>query len=154
MIFIAMLKTALSVVMEIAVRKRLLTALFLLPLNTLLAEDDPSTNLELTLRVKPTLCLRYSTGESCKLTIEVIWRDIAPSSYCLHSQQDLQPLQCWTSSKGEMLTDDREMSEDLIYWLSKPGEPDKLVTATVAMATVVEDEKRTRTRRRHIWNLI
>ena len=149
-----LLKAALSVFLKITANKRRLAVLFFLPLNVLLAEDSPPNSLELTLRVKPTLCLRYSTGESCKLTIEVIWRDSAPNSYCLHSQQDQQPLQCWTSSTGEMLTDDREMSEDLIYWLSRPGEPDKLVTATVAMATVVEDEKRTRTRRRHIWNLI
>lgn len=109
---------------------------------------------ELILRVKPSLCLRYSADEDCKLSVEIVWRDSTPNSYCLHSVQDQDPVQCWTQKEGATLEEDREINEDLVYWLTRPGEASKLVTATVEMATVVNDEKRSRSRRRHVWNLI
>lgn len=109
---------------------------------------------ELILNVKPSLCLRYSSGEDCKLSVEVVWRDTSPSNYCLYSAQDLEPVRCWEDIAEASLEEDREISEDLVYWLTKPGENARLVTATVEMATIVEDDKRSRSRRRHVWNLI
>ena len=109
---------------------------------------------ELILRVKPSLCLRYSSGEECKLTVEVVWRDESPNDYCLHSVQDEQPVQCWENLASATLEEERAMQEDLVYWLSYPGEEAQLVVATIEMATVVDDDKRNRTRRRHVWNLI
>lgn len=118
-------------------------------------QAQPSeTSPELILRVKPSLCLRYASGEECTLEVEVIWRDSVANSYCLHSIQDQEPVQCWENMEGATLEEERSMQEDLVYWLSRPGEAVQLVTAKVEMATVVDDEKRSRSRRRHIWNLI
>ena len=109
---------------------------------------------ELVLNVKPGLCLRYSSGEECQLSVEIIWQDSEPGDFCLHSIQDSEPVQCWNNIEGASLEEERHIDADLIYWLSHPGQDIQLVTARVEMATIVEDDKRSRSRRRHIWNLI
>ena len=117
------------------------------------AEVEEPTSLELELRVKPSLCLTYSSEEDCSLTVEVIWNNSKASNLCLFNVQEETPIECWENTQNATLTEERIMNEDLVYWLSPPGENTPLVTAKVEMASIVEDERRHRSRR-HIWNLI
>jgi Protein of unknown function (DUF3019) len=109
---------------------------------------------ELILRVQPGLCLRHSSHDSCALTVTVLWRDSSLSNYCLYSIQDRNAIHCWKNLDHATLVEDRVMSEDLVYWLSLPGQRARLVTAKIEIATLVDDSKRRRIKRRHVWNLI
>ena len=133
---------------------RVLCVVFLV-LTCLLASAQAAENLpDLVLKVRPKLCLRYADGDQCELDVEVVWRDHRPANYCLHSSQDKGAIQCWENSIGEQLVEFRRLREDLVYWLVLPGENRRLVEKRVELATLVKDQKRLRTKRRHVWNLI
>jgi len=110
--------------------------------------------LELTLKIKPHLCLRYAEKDSCKIEVLTTWRAQQAGDYCLHSSADEQAIECWRMSKGDSHTELRVLNDDLSYWLSHPDSPAKLVEKTVEIATIVKNGKRKVRSRRHIWSLI
>jgi len=110
---------------------------------------------ELTITVKPKLCLRYSSADICDVEVEVSWNDTVEADYCLFSDQAPEDhIRCWQGVNQAQLSELRSLEADLTYWLSLPGQTNKLVEAKVELATIVSSERRRSSRRRHVWNLI
>lgn len=132
--------------------------LYLLGLMLLLTpsvfSDENSASPKLILSVKPHLCLRVSSRDHCEFSVTIVWHDSTIKDYCLHSILDKEPLRCWKNLKYASLVEYRRIDQDLIYWLSFPGEKDRLVTASIEIATLIDKDRRNQIKRRHIWNLI
>lgn len=116
------------------------------------AQTTPSV--KLTLKIRPHLCLRYAETQSCKLEILINWSSSKTGDFCLHSSQDSNPIKCWPQSTGADHIELRVIDNDLDYWISYKNDDLALITKTVQIATIVNNEKRKPRSRRHIWSLI
>lgn len=135
--------------------KKLLTCIFCLIVNmSSFGQSTTDTKVDLTLTVKPHLCLRHADGDECRVEVIIDWRSNTAANFCLFSDLDKTSLQCWDHQQNGNRIELRVISEDLNYWVSIEGTSEKLAQRSVKIATLVSDERRSLRQRRHIWSLI
>lgn len=107
------------------------------------------------LSVKPGLCLRFAKTERCTLEVHIDWFSSEAGEYCIFSELDrTEAIRCWVRSSHGQTQTTVSIEEDVKFWLS--DQSGELVHAekSLKIANVVNNEKRSRHNRRHIWNLI
>lgn len=127
------------------------TLVFTCSITTVQAAQTASIRLS----VKPGLCLRFAKTERCTLEVQIDWLSSEAGKYCVFSELDRnRAIRCWASSSRGRTQTTVSIEDDVTFWLS--GESGKRVHAekTLKIANVVNNEKRSRHNRRHIWNLI
>lgn len=109
---------------------------------------------DVSLTVKPTLCITDQREDHCVLEIVVAWRSSEPGDYCLHSELEGEPLRCWTLASDGTLVDERSVGESFRYWITADDSAARLAEASLDVMTADSDDRRRQRPRRHVWNIL
>jgi hypothetical protein len=114
------------------------------------AAEEP----DVSLTVKPTLCITDKREDRCALAIVVAWRSSEPGNYCLHSELEGEPLRCWALAQAGTLVDERNVAETFRYWITADVGDARLAEASLDVMTADSDDRRRQRPRRHVWNIL
>ncbi len=131
-------------------RRLLLVALLLLPI---IASGDTADEGDMTLTVKPLLCIIDKRTPSCEMSFLVVWQSGASGYYCLFSDFDEAPMRCWSDERAGRLNDEREVEVDFSYWMTGDEFEQRLAQVTVEVLRMDSDDRRRRRRTRHVWDI-
>lgn len=124
----------------------LFALLLAVPLLTEADNDD-----EITLSVKPVLCITDRRTPVCDMSFLVIWQSATSGYYCLYSDLDDAAIRCWTEENGGEVEDERTVRESFSYWLSEDVE--RVAQVEVEVLRLDSDDRRRRRRSRHVWDI-
>lgn len=137
-----------------AARTAWVTALMALPTLLLPGGLARAEAADVSLTVKPLLCITDKREESCALAIMVTWRSTEPGNFCLHNDLENAPLRCWTLANAGMLVDERSVRETFRYWITDGVSAGSLAEAALDVMTADSEDRRRQRPRRHVWNIL
>jgi hypothetical protein len=114
------------------------------------AADPPAVRLF----VKPLLCVIDQDAAGCSMNFDIRWKSLAASEYCLHDSAAPTPLRCWPRLPAGQHVQQREVTEDFIFWLAPPGEAQRVAEVKVEVLRVGSPDRRRERRSRHIWDVL
>ncbi|MDH3621567.1 MAG: DUF3019 domain-containing protein [Gammaproteobacteria bacterium] len=130
--------------------RRLLTLVLLLPALAL-CEEEAVENMTLT--VKPLLCITDNRNPSCDMAFLVAWQSALTGYYCLFSDLDDVPVRCWNEERMGQLSDERTVRENFSYWMTDRDPGSRLAEVTVEVLRMDSDDRRRKRRTRHVWDI-
>jgi len=104
--------------------------------------------------VKPLLCVVDKGATSCMMSFDIRWKSELANEYCLNDSAKPDPVHCWARSLNGAVLQEREVSEEFIYWLGAPGGADHLAEVKVTVLRVDSDDRRRERRTRHVWDVL
>lgn len=104
--------------------------------------------------VKPLLCVIDKGATNCAVTFDVRWKSAQPAEYCLNDSVQASPLRCWPSALAGALQQQREFSEDFLYWLATPAGGERLSPVKIEVLRVGSTDRRRERRTRHVWDVL
>lgn len=113
-----------------------------------------SADLPVTLVVKPLLCVLDKGATSCVMTFDVRWKSILAAEYCLNDGTQPAPLHCWASARDGDMQQQRQVSEEFIYWLTQPAGVEHLAEVKISVLRVDSADRRRERRARHVWDVL
>lgn len=129
---------------------RLLVILVLL-LPALAVAEEASD--DMTLTVKPLLCVTDNLNPSCDMSFLIVWQSIATGYYCLFSDFTDAPMYCWSEERTGELNDDRTVTQDFSFWMTGTDAGARLAEVKVEVLRMDSDDRRRRRRTRHVWDI-
>jgi hypothetical protein len=114
------------------------------------AADPPPVKLG----VKPLLCVIDKGASSCMMSFDIRWKSVLASDYCLNDSTKTDPVRCWARTLNGAVLQERQVSEEFIYWLGAPGGADHLAEVKVSVLRVDSDDRRRERRTRHVWDVL
>lgn len=130
--------------------RRFLALLLLLPA---LAVPPTAAAEELTLSVKPVLCITDNRNPSCNMAFLVVWRSALTGYYCLFNDFDDAPMRCWNAASEGEQSDERTVRENFSYWMTDEDLASRLAVVTVEVLRMDSDDRRRKRRTRHVWDI-
>ena len=130
--------------------RRLLTLALLLPL---LALANDAAAEDMTLSVKPVLCITDNRNPSCDMAFLVVWQSALTGYYCLFNDFGDAPVRCWNEEHTGELSDERTVRENFSYWMTDRDLASRLAVVTVEVLRMDSDDRRRKRRTRHVWDL-
>lgn len=124
-------------------------ALLLAALPALAAEPSP-----VKLGVKPLLCVVDKGASSCIMSFDIRWKSTRTGEYCLNDSAKPEPVHCWSPALAGVVLQEREVSEEFVYWLGAPGGSDHLSEVKVSVLRVDSADRRRERRTRHVWDVL
>jgi len=115
------------------------------------AADSPGP---VKLVIKPLLCVIDKGATSCAVTFDIRWKSPQPAEYCLSDSVQTTPLRCWPRALAGEMKQQREVSEDLRYWLSPPAGTERLSEVKIEVLRVGSTDRRRERRTRHVWDVL
>ena len=112
---------------------------------------DPSP---VKLGVKPLLCVVDKGASSCMMSFDIRWKSTRAGEYCLNDSAKPEPVHCWSPALAGVVLQEREVSEEFIYWLGAPGGTDHLSEVKVSVLRVDSPDRRRERRTRHVWDVL
>lgn len=106
------------------------------------------------LRVRPVLCIASRQSDTCATVFQIDWKSPKPGDYCLASNNQQQPLRCWTQASGGEHRDNIVVTQDFYYWLSAPASTTRLSPVKVELLRLHNDDRRRERRSRHVWDVL
>lgn len=91
--------------------------------------------------IKPTKCVSLKQDQVCFVNVDITWRAPETGDYCVSSSQQTEPLQCWSSTQKGQLSQEIEMSKDVIFKLTNDAGDKVIVTTVLPLAWVYKKEK-------------
>jgi len=128
-----------------------LAALSALALALPAAADDPAP---VKLAVKPLLCVVDKGASSCMMSFDIRWKSVRALEYCLNDSAKPEPVHCWSPALAGVVLQEREVSEEFVYWLGAPGGSDHLAEVKVSVLRVDSADRRRERRTRHVWDVL
>ena len=116
------------------------------------AQDAEEPDVSLT--VKPALCITDKREDHCSIEIVIVWRSSEPGDYCLYVEMEDEPLRCWTLAKDGTLVDERSVAESFRYWITAEDSTARLAEASLDVMSADNDDRRRQRPRRHVWNIL
>jgi len=101
------------------------------------------------LKVKPDKCISLSQGLICYQRVRFEWSLQEAGDYCLFEESTDKPLNCWTQLQSGTYLTEFASRKSKTYYLVNQESKQKLASATVQMAWVYRNKKRSRGR----WRL-
>ncbi len=132
-------------------KKRLLL-LFLL-LAPLLSSADSEPDNDMSLSVKPVLCITDARSKTCDIAFLVEWRSELNGDYCLFNDLESTALRCWSNRYDGQHNDKRLIAESFTYWMTGEEAKVKLVVAAVEVLRLDSNDRRRKRRSRHVWDI-
>jgi hypothetical protein len=129
---------------------RLSLACLLAALPALASGAEPRVQLV----VKPLLCVLDKGANSCLMTFDVRWKSVLAAEYCLSDGTQPTPLRCWASANAGDLQQQRQVSEEFIYWLTQPAGVERLAEVKISVLRVDSADRRRERRARHVWDVL
>ena len=108
---------------------------------------------DMTLTVKPLLCITDSRNPSCDMTFLVVWQSALTGYYCLFSDLDDAPVRCWNAAHTGRQSDERSVRENFSYWMTDRDPGSRLAEVTVEVLRMDSDDRRRKRRTRHVWDI-
>lgn len=124
-------------------------AALLLALPAAAAEPSP-----VKLAVKPLLCVVDKGESSCVMSFDIRWKSTQAGEYCLNDSAKPEPVRCWAPALDGAVLQEREVSEEFVYWLGAPGGADHLSEVKVSVLRVDSPDRRRERRTRHVWDVL
>lgn len=106
------------------------------------------------LAVKPLLCVVDKGASSCMMSFDIRWKSVRALEYCLNDSAKPAPVHCWTAALDGAVLQEREVSEEFVYWLGAPGGADHLAEVKVSVLRVDSADRRRERRTRHVWDVL
>jgi hypothetical protein len=104
--------------------------------------------------VKPLLCVVDKGASSCMMSFDIRWNSVRAAEYCLNDSSKPEPVRCWTPALDGAMLQEREVSEEFVYWLGAPGGADHLAEVKVSVLRVDSADRRRERRTRHVWDVL
>jgi hypothetical protein len=120
---------------------------------TALALTGDAAAEDMTLRVKPVLCITDSRNPSCDMAFLVVWQSALTGYYCLFSDFEDAPVRCWNEEQAGELSDERNVQENFSYWMTDRDLASRLAVVTVEVLRMDSDDRRRKRRTRHVWDI-
>ena len=130
--------------------RHLIVLLFLLP--ALFGTDDARAE-EMSLKVKPVLCIVDSRTPSCEMSFLVVWESDTTGYYCLFNDFGDTAVRCWSEERDGELSDDRTVQESFSYWMTGTDGEARLAQVEVEVLRMDSDDRRRKRRTRHVWDI-
>ena len=106
------------------------------------------------LTARPGLCiLPNPDADQCVMTVQLDWNSSSPESLCLYSSQQNPALRCWDGVNTGSLSTRVVASDNVRFWLQRPGEEVRMAEVTVQIVSIARRSPERR-RRRHIWSVL
>jgi hypothetical protein len=106
------------------------------------------------LAVKPLLCVVDKGASGCMMSFDIRWKSVRAAEYCLNDSARPEPVRCWATALDGALLQEREVSEEFVYWLGAPGGSDHLAEVKVSVLRVGSVDRRRERRTRHVWDVL
>ena len=106
------------------------------------------------LAVRPLLCVVDKGASSCLMSFDIRWKSVRAGEYCLNDSAKPEPVRCWATASDGALLQEREVSEEFVFWLGAPGGDDHLAEVKVSVLRVGSDDRRRERRTRHVWDVL
>lgn len=129
--------------------RRLTLLALLLPA---LAPADETAE-DVTLNVKPVLCITDNRNPSCDMSFLVMWQSAIAGYYCVFNDFAEDPVRCWTEERAGRLNDDRNVRQNFSYWLTGSDSASRLAEVSIEVLRLDSDDRRRRRRTRHVWDI-
>ena len=78
---------------------------------------------------------------------------VAPAEAASDSARP-EPVHCWSPALSGVVLQEREVSEEFVYWLGTPGGADHLSEVKVSVLRVDSPDRRRERRTRHVWDVL
>jgi hypothetical protein len=104
--------------------------------------------------VKPLLCVVDKGASSCMMSFDIRWKSLAANEYCLNDSAKPEPVRCWAAALDGAVLQEREVSEEFVFWLGSPGGADHLAEVKVSVLRVDSPDRRRERRTRHVWDVL
>ena len=124
--------------------------LFLLPA---LVSAEQAADSDVSLAVKPVLCITDKRNPRCNIAFLVEWHSQFEGYFCLFNDFLTTPLRCWTNRRGGRLSDQRSVEESFTYWITSDESALRLAQASVEVLRLDSDDRRRKRRTRHVWDI-
>jgi hypothetical protein len=132
-----------------------LLCLGLVLMGNVCADETPARKSpEVSLRVKPVLCITDASQPDCEMTFEVEWESGQANDYCLGDDVSLAPLNCWVRQSSGEYDEDRIVKQSFSYQLTRAGEEEPLAETKVELMTIDNSDRRRQRRSRHAWSIL
>jgi len=106
------------------------------------------------LAVRPLLCVVDKGASSCLMSFDIRWKSVRAGEYCLNDSAKPEPVRCWPTATAGAVLQEREVSEEFVFWLGAPGGADHLDEVKVSVLRVGSDDRRRERRARHVWDVL
>lgn len=106
------------------------------------------------LRVRPVMCIAGRDSESCATVFEIDWKSSTPGNYCLGSDEQQEPLRCWTQASAGAHSDRITVTRDFYYWIAASGDSRRLSAVKVELLRLHPEDRRRERRSRHVWDVL
>ncbi len=100
------------------------------------------------------LCIANRQSDTCATVFLIDWKSPRPGDYCLASNNQEAPLQCWAQASGGAHRDNVVVTQDFYYWLSERTSARKLSPVKVELMRIHSDDRRRERRSRHVWDVL
>ena len=130
--------------------RRLVTLAQLLPA---LAFAGNAAAEDMTLSVKPVLCITDKRNPSCDMAFLVVWQSALTGYYCLFNDFGDAAVHCWSEEREGRLTDERTVQTDFSYWMTGTDPETRLAQVDVEVLRMDSDDRRRKRRTRHVWDI-
>ena len=130
--------------------RRLVTLALLLPA---LAFAGNAAAEDMTLSVKPVLCITDKRNPSCDMAFLVVWQSALTGYYCLFTDFGDAPVRCWNEERTGELSDERTVQQNFSYWMTDRDLASRLAVVTVEVLRLDSDDRRRKRRTRHVWDI-
>jgi hypothetical protein len=117
----------------------------------LAAADDP---LLPKLRVRPVLCIADRESARCATVFQIDWQSREPGDYCIGSDQQAEPLRCWTQARTGEHADRVIVTRDFDYWIAQADSGRRLRAVRIELLRVHSEDRRRERRTRHVWDVL
>jgi hypothetical protein len=117
----------------------------------LAAADDPMLP---KLRVRPVLCIADRESAGCATVFQIDWQSRETGDYCIGSDQQAEPLRCWTQARTGEHADRVIVTRDFNYWISHPDSERRLRAVRIELLRLHSEDRRRERRSRHVWDVL
>ena len=108
---------------------------------------------DMSLTVKPVLCITDKRNPSCDMSFLVMWQSLATGYYCLFNDFGDAPVRCWSEEREGRLTDERKVQANFSYWMTGTDPEARLAQVDVEVLRMDSDDRRRKRRTRHVWDI-
>jgi Protein of unknown function (DUF3019) len=134
---------------------RLLSTYSLAPLLIVaFASAQAAEEAQVSLKVKPLLCIVDQFSPSCAMKFELRWQSLRIGDYCLNNDLQSLPLNCWKLVLSGELREQRVVTQGFTYWVSEASGASRLAAAKVEVLRIGSTDRRRERRTRHIWDVL
>ena len=130
--------------------RRLLTAVFLLP--TLFGFSEAQAD-DVTMTVKPVLCVTDNRNPTCEMAFLVIWESSTSGYYCLYNDFGDAAVRCWNEDREGRVTDERTVDASFSYWMTGNDGEARVAQVNVEVLRMGSNDRRRNRRTRHVWDI-